>query len=708
MDIPDFEYKRNQFLNQYHEPQWQCGEAPDVITPELEKSYSDGETKHIPYAVTKARILAYILDHIRLAVNDFDPFAVLCERNESLSRFNWKRFGEILPRAIGNEMWETRCEAERAGYYGTSVDFSHTSPDWDAILTLGAPGLLARAEAGYARSKTPFYEAEVITYSAFRRFILRFSEVARIAGRNDLAEMTDFLADHAPVTLQQALELGWLYREMQEMDGELVRSMGIFDRQYFPFYQHDLEEGILTKDSALQLLLAYFSHCSAQASLGANVHYCFGGLLPDGIHDGCNDLTRLAFSAFRQLGVVDPKFSLRVNDKTPEDILHFAAETIKEGKSAILFINETVVREAFLRNGKESADLHNFIPIGCYEPAIMGKELCCSMTGRLNMVKPLEIMMRDTAFAPADFEDVQKKYLDLLSGTLNTMMDQINAMEPYWPDLNPTNTISGTMVECMERGLDASAAGTKYTASGIMCAGIGTVADSLAAIRELVFERKLVSFEQLRLILANNWNGQEKLRQIALRRAPKWGASNDIADQIAKRVCEAAADTIERHANSKGGHFQMGLWSIDFSLSYGKLTGATPDGRHAGDPISKNTGASIGCDKEGIAGLVESVTKLDHSRFPDGSVLDVMIPAQSVSGEAGTQFIVNVFRTFLAKGGAFMHYNILSAKMLRAAQAEPEKYRNLQIRLCGWNVRFIDLGKDMQDCLIREAESKEA
>ena len=264
------------------------------------------------------------------------------------------------------------------------------------------------------------------------------------------------------------------------------------------------------------------------------------------------------------------------------------------------------------------------------------------------------------------------------------------------------------MTECMERGLDGSAAGTKYKASGIMCAGIGTVTDSLAAIRDLVFEKKRVTFAELRQILTRNWEGAEKLRLEAFHRSPKWGNGDPRSDELAQMVTACAAETIERHGNSKDGHFQMGLWSINYNLIYGRLTGATPDGRRNGDCISKNTCASIGCDREGIAGMIASAVKLDYASFADGSVLDVMLPARSVAGEAGTAFLLNVFQTFRKQGGAFMHFNILSPAAFRAAQKEPEKYANLQIRLCGWNVRFIDLRKDMQECLIREAEWKEA
>ncbi|MBO7742444.1 MAG: hypothetical protein J6S21_07810, partial [Victivallales bacterium] len=690
-------------------PQWFSGEESTETALLVRRIYDAGELLGQDFALTKAQLLECVLENTRVACTGFDPFAMVCERCREIVWITNERNWYLSQRILGAEEWQRRNGDYEEGFFESKVDLSHTAPDWEAILALGIPGLIARAEEKCRQNPSPFYQAVLITFRALRKFALRFAEAARSQANEELAEMLEFLAENPPRTLQQALELSFLYREMQEMEGENLRSMGIFDRLYYPFYQHDIEAGILTPESAEELLLIYFSHCHAQSrGLDAGVPFCFGGLLPDGVTDGCNELTRLSLRAFRRLGLVDPKFSLRINPGTPEDVISFALECIKEGKSSILFVNEPMIRRAFLRNGKSESDLHNFVPIGCYEPAIMGKELCCSMTGTMNMAKAVEYLMEEEEFAPRSFQEVLTRFIEILLGGMKRMMDRINALEAHWHEINPVTSISGTMASCMERGLDATCGGTVYSASGLMCAGIGTLTDSLAAIKYLVFDQQLVTFQELRRILAADWEGQERLRLTALKRAPKWGVNNDYADEIARTVTDAAADLIESYPNGKGGHFQMGLWSIDWCLDYGRRTGATPDGRRRGETISKNSGSTIGCDTEGAAGLISSVTKLDYSRFANGSVLDMMLPVSSVQGETGTRFMADLFRTFSRKGGAFMHFNVLSAEAMRAAQKEPEKYRNLQIRLCGWNVRFIDLKREQQDCLIREAESKEA
>jgi formate C-acetyltransferase len=674
-------------------------------------------------------MLAYALANVRLAINAADVFAGVVERHYMVSRRYAPSTSDASGIASQNALSKIASERARAiahrdfpddlarnvaawddGLFYTCADLSHTSPDWDRILSLGIPGLLTDAERCLAARPSPFAESAVVSCRALRDFALRFARVAAERGRPDLAEILSALAARPPETLHEALQLALLYRHAQEIEGEWVRSLGVFDRQYGPFLERDLAAGRLTEDSAEELLLRFFALLHAESKgRDAGAPICFGGYLPgtEG-HDGCNRLTRLAFRAFRVRGTPSPKFSLRVNPDTPPDILRFAAECVQEGKNAIVFANESVARKAFLRRGKAPADLANFLPIGCYEPAIMGKELSCTMTCDFNLAKPAEELFADASFRPSSYDEVETRYFASLAETLREALGIAREWELAWRDINPSPMLSATMSECMAKGLDVSAFGTKYATSGVMCAGLATAVDTLLAIRALVFDKKLVSYGELGGILRANWEGHEDLRQFALRRAPKWGSGDAAADDLGKRICETTADVIESAPSAKEGGFQMGLWSIDWCIFFGDKTGATADGRLAGTPISKNSGASFGCDSEGIAGVIQSLSGVDHSRFPDGAVLDAMFPPATVAGPEGADFIANVVRAFFAKGGFFVHFNVLSPEQLRAAQADPEKYRNLQVRLCGWNVRFVNLDKTHQDWLIREVEGRGA
>ena len=683
----------------------------------IRRVYEEGERTGAPFAVTRARMLAYALTNARLAVNRFDAFAGVVERHyldnrygvDEIARIQGERAAAVAGRDFPDGLARTRA-AWAEGRFFTQTDLSHTSPDWDRILSLGIPGILAEAESRHAANPTPFTESVVLACRAFRDFALRFARVCGHEGRDDLAATLDALAARPPETLRETLQLSILYWHVQEIEGEWVRSFGIFDRQYLPFLERDLAAGRLTEESAEELLVSFFAFFHAESKgRDAGAPFCFGGYLPgDESRDGCNLLTRLAWRAFRTLGTPSPKFSIRVNPDTPHELLRFAAQCIQEGKNAMVFANEPLVRKAMLRRGKDPADLANFIPIGCYEPAVMGRELSCTMQCVFNLAKPVEDLFAEDATVPATWNEAETRYFAALERDLREALSIARQWEMAWNGINPSPILSATMAECMERGLDVSQFGTQYATSGVVCAGLATAVDSLLAIRAMVFDRQMLSFDDVRAVLHADWKDREDLRQFALRRPPKWGCGDPTADALGRRICDLAADIIETAPSAKSGGFQMGLWSIDWCIGMGSKMKATPDGRHAGTPISKNSGANFGCDAEGPAGVVESLSRLDHARFPDGAVLDVMLPPRTIAGEEGAEFLVNFVRTLFARGGQFVHFNSLSPETLREAQRDPAKYRNLQIRLCGWNVRFVDLDRAHQDWIIREAEGSDA
>lgn len=442
------------------------GLPSEELNRKIRALYLANEQKNVPFAITRARMVECFLQNVRIAVTELDPFASVLERqtlsfspkNEIIT-IQQERKVFYAQAALGEEAVDS--EAKSPGLYRCRLDLSHTVPDWDNILTLGVPGLLKRAEKFCQENPSVLAESVRIVYTAFRNFLLRYAAFAQKRNRSDLRRMLEFLADNAPETLQQALELGLLYRELQEIEGEWVRSMGIFDRMYQRFYVNDLAVGRLTEDQAEELLTAYFARFLVQSKGRDNgVPFCFGGLLPSENtaeeRDGCNDLTRLAWKVFRDLGRIDPKFSLRVNSQTPDDVLYFAAECIKEGKTSMVFANETIARKMFLKNGKDAADLANFVPVGCYEPTIMGKELACTMTVLFNLAGIFQELFADTGYIPEYFDEIVEKYLDLLKKNLLHCMDMVNSLEKYWHDVQPSPLLSGTLDECMQNGLDVS------------------------------------------------------------------------------------------------------------------------------------------------------------------------------------------------------------------------------------------------------------
>ncbi len=681
------------------------GYNPDtgLDIPELEKLVADYIAAHEqnePRIILRANMFRILLENGRLRVDPFDWFA----DHIATGRIMWKYQAKWHSEEGRRRVPPSARAANPIGF--PNLDLSHTSPSWKNILKYGISGLMKRAEEALKTAKDQeakdFYTAVVIAYKAIRSYMIRLADESERVHSVRTTDVLRRLIDNPPATFHEALQLSFIYNQMQEIEGEYVRSQGTFDQLYIDFYRNDIATGRLTRDQAKELIKFFFDKFYSQ-HFGAGNNICFGGRRPDGT-DLCNELTELAFEAFAERGDIDPKLSFRIHKNTPPNILRQAAECVKAGTNAIVFANDDIAYPMFVKHGKVAEDVVDFVPIGCYEPAIMGKELSCTMSATYNLAKLPEYVMAELEEAP-DFQTVIDFTKRLMKETLDETLERARIWETAWPTVNPAPVLSGTMDSCIEKGRDVSNSGTKYSTSGVMCAGIGTLADSIAAIQYLVFQQHLCTWAELRAIIAANWEGHEHLREIARKRAPKWGNNHSAADEIGVDLAMTAARIINNTPNTRGGHFQMGCWSIDYTHTFGKQTKATPDGRKDFDLISKNLGATIAADRNGVTALIASAAKFDHTEFPDGSVLDIALHPSALQGRDGAEVIMGLIRTFFDAGGFYCHFNIFDANTLRNAQANPEKYANLQVRVCGWNTKFVDLSKSMQDAFIAQAEA---
>ena len=372
----------------------------------------------------------------------------------------------------------------------------------------------------------------------------------------------------------------------------------------------------------------------------------------------------------------------------------------------------------FVRRGKDAADAADAVLIGCYEPGIQGRELIASMAAWINLAKPLELALNagctfdgfrlgpDTPL-PTDADGLLKAYLIQLDAVAARACADARVYAAHWMELNPAPLMSGAFRDAVANARDAGAGGLKYNQSGIMCAGLPTVADALAAVRYLVDETKAVTMAALRDILKADWAGHETLRAKARRAAPKWGNNDDRADAFARTVADALARRLNREPNGHGGTFQMGLWSIDNDLVLGRQTAATPDGRKAGEPLARNNSATAGCGTGGPTALILSQTKLDQAEAADGFISDVIMPMSRAENPETPAHLVALLRTYAEQGGQCIHFNCFRAATLRDAMAHPERYPDLQVRVCGWNARWVDLSRAEQLHFLATAEAQE-
>ena len=683
----------------------------------------EAENDGRPYVVTRTKCLRAIFEKARLAVKADDTFVdwmpdcwILTERRvKHVARFEKSR--PEFQATGGTNI----CRGDTHGAYHACLDASHVCPDWESILSLGPKGLADRArkrrESAANDDERLFLDCVTEVYEAMVALCIRWAALAESRGAKACAAVLREIAVHPPRTLREALQLQLVYDRCQEAESECVRSQGLFDRLYLRFYRDDLAAGRETRASAKELIRQVFLKYWLQAHPnGKNI--AFGGYGRDG-RPVWNELTEVAFELHYELNHINPKLTFRYGTRTPHDQLVKVTRCLAAGRTAVVFFNDDTAREMFVRRGKDPADTADAVLIGCYEPGIQGREVIASMAAWINLAKPLEAAFNSgRAFdgfrlgpdceLPRNADEFEREYLRQLDAVAATACRMERVYAENWYELNPSPLMSGAFRDAVANARDAYRGAMKYNQSGIMCGGLATVADSIAAVRYLVDETKAVSMAELRDILMSDWKGREELRLKASRLPPKWGNNDDRVDLIAKRVYSTLAKRVNAEPNGHGGTFQAGFWSIDNDRILGKWTAATPDGRRKGSPISRNNVATAGCGKGGPTALILSNAKLDQAEGADGHIVDIILPAVAKESEADSaERIAAVLETFAATGGQCVHLNVFNSATLRDAQRHPEKYEDLQVRVCGWNVRWNDLSKVEQEHFIATAEAQE-
>lgn len=725
-----FEEDRAALEKQYTEPHWDesSGLSPDALRTALLKI--EAETASQPRIVTKTRLYEKVMESARLDIDPRDFFPERLQHEFLISRIRGRWERDLHATALAPLLAENQTAVDGLCYTG-GADFGHTSPDWAAILSLGLPGLLSRIEETRAKKSPPpaeqavFYDCSADTLRATIRFVSRLADAtdALAARGNDKMRLVSDSLRHltvaAPATLLEAMQLMMIWYNLQtNVERDPIRSLGGLDRLLFPFYRDDLAAGRLTDGAARELFRYFMLKCFAM-QVTANIPFYIGGRNADG-SDACNALTALIVEEYTKLDIDDPKIHVRFHKGFPEDILKKILASIRDGRNSFVFINDEVVEDALVALGEERSDARNFTVIGCYEPAALGKEIPCTTAGRVNLPKAVLTVMNGgidpyngekvgivdaDPDSYADFDSFYVACKQQISAFADRAMQLIAAHEQYFPALNPAPLLSATFSDCVERGVDAYAGGAKYNNSAINTICIASAVDALIAVKKFVFEEKRLKLSEFAKILQNDWAGQEELRLIALKKLPKYGNGIPEVDALAADVVRFAASCINGRPNGRGGVFRCGCFSIDYRLTFGERTGATADGRHAGEPLSKNMCAVTAMDKEGVTALIHSATEVDYTNTPNGTVLDLVLYAGATEGEAGIDAMEALVKTFIERRGFAVQINVLSPEVLRAAQAEPEKYATLQVRLCGWNVYFTALTRVEQDEFIRQSEN---
>ena len=667
----------------------------------------------------KSKSFEAIINNAKVAIDKDDIFQykLLSGNIMAEQRERWEK--KVKEEYLAEESIEMRCAWQELGAYKGMGDYGHTSPNTRLLLSVGFSGLLARVEN--AANRDGLSEKQVDFYDSCRT-VLRacITAAERIAKETkpynaECAAALLNIANGAPENIYEAMQLIILYFFLHEYVGATrVRTLGRLDILLAPFYESDTKAGRFTRGE-IKEMLKFFLYRFWSAKVPFDLPFCLGGIDAMG-EEITSEISYLIVEAYNEINIHSPKIHIRVSNKTPKSFLKLVLSCIRGGNSSFVFVNDTIAIEALKRVGIEETDARDYLPIGCYEPAVWGVEMGCTGNGGVNLVKALELVFnngKDLATGKPcgvavgniesldDFKAELKKQIEYMA---KRSISAIVNIEKHYDKIDPDPLLSCQYVHSVDTGIDLYEGGAKYNNSSLYFYGIATLVDAVCAVRKLVFEDERFTLAELGKILKNNWSGHENIRTIALRLKEKYGNNNSVADGLAVEFSDYCAKLVNNKPNGRGGVFKAALFSIDHCFYLGERTMATPDGRYAGDPLSKNMSATVGMDKNGVTALINSVTKIDHASFPTGSVLDIMLHPSAVAGEDGLEAFLGILTTYMKKGGFAMHGNVFDAKILKEAQKNPEKYKTLQVRVCGWNAYFVNLSKIEQDCFIRQAE----
>ncbi len=705
-----FEQNKELLSLQYKNNHWQCGEEPELLKSHV-REISDENI-----AIQKAKRMAYVLRHGQIDICPASFFAAKLNHGNIMWDLFWEGYVEVRHECPAEEKLGEIAYAIKA--FNVNMDFGHISPDWNFLMENGIVGVLARlkAQKELHPEQTAYYESGIMVYEAILDLLLRYAELAETIGGENMLFLADnlrVLTQSAPLNLAQAMELSLvMYQLLTHVDTTVVRSLGGLDRMYAAFYKQDLESGRFTEENLRELTARFLWNINSM-DITANMAFYIAR------EDSCKAYTKVILEEYRKLDIFDPKLHVMYRDDMDREVLDLILEMIREGKNSFVFINTAAASKALENIGITPEDAKRVTVYGCYETGAEGTEVPCTCGGMFNLAKAVELALNNgadmktgTLFGPQTGEDF-KNFSDFLEAvrvqllySVDRCMDITERYERFYGKHLPTPMISGTYESSVLRGIDLYDGGAKYNNTSVVGAGLATLVDSVAMVKKLVFEEKKISLAGLRACLKNNWEGREDLRAYALAHPCKYGNNVAEVDEIAVALTEAFQNRINNRPNGRGGVFRCGLFSVDWRFWMGTDTAATPDGRLAGEPLSKNTAASIGRDKKGVTALMNSMLKLNSVQTPDGYVADIALHESAVRGSEGMIAFKGLLLAFMKQGGFSIHFNVLSPEVLKNAQKEPEKYRNIQIRLCGWNVRFVDLSRRDQDEFILQSENR--
>jgi formate C-acetyltransferase len=581
-----------------------------------------------------------------------------------------------------------------------------------------------------------------IACDAVIRFAARHAELAaaeaertpdpvRRAEMLRIAEVCRRVPAHAPRDFHEALQAYWFCHlaVITELNGWDAFSPGHLDQHLLPFYRQGLADGTLTPESARELLECFFikfNNHTAPPKVGvtaaesgtftdfANIN--LAGLLRDG-SDGANEVTHLLLEIVDEMHLLQPSSNMQVSRRTPDAVLKHALRVIRKGYGFPSLFNADAVVEEQLRMGKSVEDAREGGCSGCVEVGAFGKEAYI-LTGYFNLPKMLELALRDghdartgkaigartgDPAAFATFDDLFAAFETQVRHMLDIKIRGNQVIERLYATGMPHTFLSVITDDCIAKGRDYNAGGARYNNTFIQAVGIGTVTDSLSALREVVYEKRDVPLRRFVEVLDADFAGEEILRQRLVHRTHKYGNDDDDADSLMTRTFRMLFESIDGRPNTKGGAYRLEMLPTTCHVYFGEVCLASADGRGQGQPVSEGISPVQGADRHGPTAVLKSAAKMDHVKT-GGTLLNMKFTPGLLEGDEGIDRLHALVRSYFKMDGHHVQFNVVTADLLRRAKADPGAHRDLIVRVAGYSDYFCDLSEALQDEIIRRTE----
>ena len=694
-----------------------------VVFPESGISWVDREFETIP---TRPQ------DKFLVHPEDIETF-----RKVIVPYWKGKSLEDIVHQRIGDEISEI---SKVVKINQTDHAQGHICPNVKEWLELGPAGVIAKAEknlVGANASQQEFYRCVILVMQGVQKFMQRYADLLEekadsypkyTASMRELAKICQNLQNRSAQSFHEALQSTWFLFVVLHMESNASSfSPGRLDQILYPYYQKDLAEKKMDDDQALEMIeclwlkfneIVYLRNKNsakyfAGFPIGFNV--AVGGQDENG-NDASNALSHLLIQAQEDIGLPQPNLSVRLFEHTDQALLTHAVKCVSKGSGMPQFFNDKAIVSPLMDLGISKQDALNYAIVGCVELTTHGNNLGWSDAAMFNMNKVLELtlnhgkcLLTGKQMGPdlgslstyASFSDLEAAYQKMMDYFIEKMIPCCEGVEKAHIDCLPTPFLSAVIDDCMDKGMDVTAGGAHYNLSGIQMIQVANLADSLAAIKELVYDKKKVDASHLEKALQNNFVGDEVLRQMLLHRVPKYG--NDVAwvDELGAKWALYFREQLRKYKNYRNGPYHTGMYTVSAHVPMGQNVGASADGRFAQDPLADGgLSAVYGRDIQGPTAVLKSVSKMDNSCTTNGGLLNMKFLPDFFKTEAGITKFCNFLRAFVDLEVPHIQFNVVSKENLLDAQKHPDQYRSLTVRVAGYTAYFTELAGDLQNEII--------